>query len=144
MRTERESQFRDSNSEKHAAKRRRQESRLTSEEDLQKIRHIYTAKLSTYQTLSLYMRDLFGCLPEEPFSTTDMISRWYIIGKERLESELNIEKLLRTLRNLKIHTDLTKKRKASLNLKGKNVIEVDSDEAMEEEFRDELKDRIQS
>ena len=94
--------------------------------------------------LTLYMRELLGYLPEEPFSTPNMISRWYIIGKERFESELNIEKLIKTVRNLKIHTDFTKERKASLNLKGKNIIEVDSDEYRKEEIRDELKDAIKS
>ena len=90
------------------------------------------------------MSELFGLLPENAFESKDMITRWYILGKERFETELNVEKLLKTVRNLKIHTDLTKERKASLGLKGKNIIEVDSDEHAEEVIRDELHDMLQS
>lgn len=75
-------------------------------------------------------------LPEDPFDSKDMIVRWYLIGKERFEDELNIEKLLKAVRTLKIHTNLTKERKASLGLKGKNILEVDSDQYAAEEVRD--------
>ena len=66
-------------------------------------------------------------MPDEPFSTPDIITRWYLIGKERFEAELNIEKILKTIRSLKIHTNFTREEKAVIMLRDKNVIEVDSD-----------------
>ena len=57
----------------------------------------------------------------------DAALRWFIIGKERLDSEINLEKVLKTLRNMKILTLNDKSTKAHLNLDQANVIELDSD-----------------
>ena len=51
-----------------------------------------------------------------------------MIGKERFDSEINIEKLLRSLRNLKILSMGNKDVKAKLTLDKANMIEVDSED----------------
>lgn len=73
-----------------------------------------------------------------------MITRWYLIGKSRFEAELNIEKMLKTIRSLKIHTNFTREEKASILLRDKNVIEIDSDEHSKKEIGDKLKKCIAS
>ena len=91
--------------------------RLRNDADREKADKTYIAKLNTMDSLWLFIREFFGCLPDDdPFSAPDMITRWYVIGKKRFEAELNIEKLLKTLRSLKIHTNLTREAKAKLSL----------------------------
>ena len=60
-----------------------------------------------------------------------MITRWYVGGVRRFESELNLIKVLKTLRNLKIGMDATiRSDQSPAILHPKNVIEVDSDDLL--------------
>ena len=77
------------------------------------------------------MRSYFGCLPDEVLDLKDLTSRWFVLGKERFERELNLEKVLKTLRNLRILTLNDKEKKARLALESLNSIEVDSDDIKE-------------
>jgi len=83
-------------------------------------------------------------LPEDGLEASDMITRWYVIGKNRFENELNIEKLLKLIRSLRMHTNFTREAKASMSLKDTNIIEVDSDENMKVEVKKVLSKAIRS
>lgn len=78
-------------------------------------------------------------LPEEPFATRDLLTRWFVIGKERFEKEMDFEKVLKALRSLKIHTNFTREAKASMSLRDKNVIEIDSEGYVKEQLQDEIR-----
>lgn len=75
--------------------------------------------------------DCFGCLAEDSLKMQQLSSRWFIIGRDKLENELNMIKLLKNVRNLKImakEDSSLKERKAKLILDNLATINVDSDE----------------
>lgn len=91
----------------------------------------YVPKLKLYDEFGLFVKNCFRCLPQDAFELKDITARWFIIGRDRLDKELNLEKLLRTLRNIKILTLSDKERKAKLALNELNTIQVDSDDCEE-------------
>ena len=66
-------------------------------------------------------------------------ARWFKIGRDRFESEINLEKVLRTLRNLKILSLSNKYVKAKLVLDKANTIEVDSEDIKSNQKNLEIK-----
>ena len=65
-------------------------------------------------------------MPGKPFKSKDPVTRWFLIGRERLAKELSYDKLLNSVRGLKLQSGFHRA-KASLMERGKNVIEIDSD-----------------
>ena len=58
------------------------------------------------------MRHITGYLPEEALELKDAASRWFVIGKDRFEREINLGRVLKTLRNVKKLTLAEKEKKA--------------------------------
>ena len=95
---------------------------------------IRIGKLSVYGSLSLFVKENFCCclyyFIDEPRKLSDRAQRWFRLGQERLEKELDIVKLIRHLRDLRVltremrHEDDLKYR---LTIMGKNVLKIDSD-----------------
>lgn len=59
---------------------------------------------------------------------TDLVGRWFSIGRRKFDEELNIVKILRGLRNLKLLAKPSDVRKAQLVLEPDNIIAVDSED----------------
>lgn len=93
---------------------------------------IRVGKLNTCVQLRIFICWLFGCLTDDPKQTQDIASRYFIIGLSRFERELNIDKILKTIRNVKAST-LDKDKKALCAIEKQNVIEVDSEDLLEAE-----------
>jgi hypothetical protein len=83
-------------------------------------------KLGIWRQLSIYFKQYF-CSYDDYIDAKDIALRWFLIGKQRFENEINLEKVLKSLRNVKILTLNDKNRKATLALENENVIEIDSD-----------------
>ena len=79
---------------------------------------------------------MFGCIPEEATDVDDAATRFFILGLARFEKELNIDRILKTLRNVKAST-LDKDKKAMCAIEKQNVIEVDSDDLLAAEHAKE-------
>lgn len=76
--------------------------RLTDEKDRKEMVKVYLGKLNSCDAFWLFIRDCCGCFPENVLHSPNMVNRWYVIGKKRLEEELNLVKILKTLRNVKV------------------------------------------
>ena len=76
----------------------------------------------------LFLRNFSGCLSTDAHSLRQVTARWFVIGRERFEKELNIEKVLKTLRNLRIVSLAKRGIWAQLAIDARNVIEVDSED----------------
>lgn len=101
---------------------------------------IRIGKLSVCASLQLFIKENFCCClfwcVDEPQKLSDRTQRWYRLGTERLEKELDVIKLIRHLRDLRVltkemrHEDDLKYR---LTVMGKNVLNIDSDASDEED-----------
>lgn len=79
------------------------------------------------------------CDSSKPYNIDNKLARWYTIGQERLEKELDVIKLVKHLRELRLMTKsqrLEDDLKSALATTGRNVIDLDSEELLE---REELK-----
>lgn len=76
------------------------------------------------------MQNLFG-FNDDVLSYKSLVTRYFIIARGRFEKEINLEKLLKTLRNVKILSLSDRKLKAKLDTAELNTIAVDSDEIRE-------------
>jgi len=103
--------------------------RLKDSADLERMSQIRVGKLNTCVQLKIFVKWLFGCLSENPKEAKDSATRYFVIGLSRFERELNIDKILKTLRNVKAST-LDKELKANLEIERFNVIEVDSEDLL--------------
>ena len=56
---------------------------------------------------------------------TDKAKRWFIIGRQRYKKEVNLEKMVKTIRNLKLLNMKDRDTKAKLVMEAKNIIDVD-------------------
>ena len=74
--------------------------RLEGTQESEKLKQVYIGKLDSCEGFVLFLRNLAGCLPESAIKAQDMSTRFFILGKQRLESELNIVKVLKQLRTL--------------------------------------------
>lgn len=81
---------------------------------------------------------MFGCLSEEASDHKDVASRYFVLGLSRFEKELNIDRILKTLRDVKVET-LDKDKKAMCAIAKQNVIEVDSDDLLAVEHAKNMK-----
>ena len=55
-------------------------------------------ELSFGEQIKLFLKNLFGTLPDKAFDTDDLTYRWFIIGKQRLKKEMDAVRILRQLR----------------------------------------------
>ena len=65
VKTKKESEFRESKSEKYAKKKEKSMKRLRNDADREKADKTYIAKLNTMDSLWLFIREFFGCLPDD-------------------------------------------------------------------------------
>lgn len=67
------------------------------------------------------------------------MTRWLMIGKERFERELDIVRVLKRLRRTKIFQarKLSKEQRAELMLEPLNLIEVDTEDIIANDFGDD-------
>ena len=80
----------------------------------------------------MFFSHIFGCLATDALQVNNKAIRWFIIGKERLDNEINLEKVLKTLRQFRILFLQDKEKKARLATENKNYIAVDSDDLLKE------------
>ena len=80
-----------------------------------------------------------GCLPDNAIKAHDMSTRWYVLGKQRLETEFNIIKVIKSLRTLNMLGKPSRDTKAHMILDKKNLIEVDTDDIIQNAFGQQLK-----
>lgn len=64
VKTRKANQFRKTKSKKYIEKMKRLDKRLTNEESRTKMKDIHLGKINTCDSIGLFMRDLFGCYPE--------------------------------------------------------------------------------
>lgn len=103
------------------------------------MKQLHFGKLSTWDTMSLFIHEKCCGFPKNVIHAPDMLTRWYIIGKKRFEKEQNLVKLMKTIKNLKIMMDPTKYQKAQCIFHAKNVIEVDSDDIIRNQMGENFK-----
>lgn len=89
---------------------------------------LHEGKLNMSTEVCLYIQKCFNCLSYDVTELKSKAARWFVIGKERFDRELNIEKVLKHIRNFECLALKDEKVKAALELERQNIIEVDSDD----------------
>ena len=64
VKTKKHSKFRRSNSTKYLSKMKKLDKEITTPSDREQMKFLHLGKLNTFDSLSLFFRDCFGCLPE--------------------------------------------------------------------------------
>ena len=85
-------------------------------------------ELNTKTSLKLYLWNLCSCLEAKKNSQIKKLQRLYQAGEERLEEELNIVKIIKNLKNLRILTKnkfIDPKTQVLINHDIKNIINLD-------------------
>ena len=96
--------------------------------------HIRLGKLSACQSFTLFLREyIFFCFTcaDDPRQVSDLTQRWYRMGQERLEEELDIVGIVRNLRDLRILTKEVREQdntQMKLRVLDDNLLRLDSDE----------------
>ena len=114
--TKKESEFRKTLAPKYYKKERKVEDYLNEAKEKEKFKKVYLGKLDTCEEFVLFVRYLMGCLPETALKAQDMSTRWYILGRKRLEAEMNIVKIIKSLRTLNIREKPSRETKAQMIL----------------------------
>ena len=72
------------------------------------------AKLGSLKTIRLFLDYFLCCISSTDKINLDAASRWYVIGQERLKKELNLTRLVKSLRYMKEITLKNKEMKAQI------------------------------
>lgn len=102
VKSKKPSEFRKTKSQKYLDKMKKLDVRITKREDRIKMKQVYLGKINTCDQLSLFVREIFNCFPDNILHARDQMSRWFMIGKARFEKEIEIIKMLKSLRRTKI------------------------------------------
>ena len=119
-------------SDKFRARKNQLKKSLKTADQVSKVDQIRSGKINTAVQLGIFAKWMTGCLADEASDLRDAASRFFVMGLSRFEEELNIDKILWTLRNVKSQV-LTKQKEAMLAIDTNNIIEVDSDDIAEAE-----------
>ena len=87
---------------------------------------MYVAKLNFLQQIRIFILNLFGCVSDDVVKVKDLITRWYIVGKSKLEKELDMIHVLKSLHYLRMIRP-NDEEKAQVMIDPMNVVELDDD-----------------
>ena len=91
------------------------------------------AKISICQEVNLFLKNYFNCLGDKANKTKDLISRWLIIGQDRLDREFDVVQILKRLRTVKLISKRVGHDEIQRKLDKENFIAIDSEDLSESE-----------